>query len=728
MTIRELEPFAYGYYNSKSENISMRIAEGIYTLCECYPLTIDTDVGLIALDYFNGGVVTDLAVYFDFGSGINVRRDVFERYEEQYPELKEEIETYKNYFDEVATDGSFRKTWSDKENALYWVESFSSGDWIGHSNPDFGKIVRLGTSGIRAEVENYSKNHPEKEEFYRASLLVLDAIDLVAERFKEKALELADLNDEHKPLYLRIAEALNTVPKLPATDFFTACQSFYLLYTLDGKDSPGCFDQYMIDYYRKSDPEDAREILEKMWLGFLKVRAWNLCISGSDKDWNDLTNELTYLILDVAEKYKFVTPNLTMRVHRNTPDKLLKRAAEVIGSGVCMPVLYNDEVVCPALEALGIPPEDSHLYVMNGCNQIDIFGKSHMGLEDGEVCLLKCLEFALSRGKCLVKNQVVSIDTGDPAEFKTYEDLWEAYKKQVEYITGVCVDVANKYQKHLSLNAPNPLRTMFIEGCLEKGVDYKAGGPLYNQGQILIEAMSDTADSFACIKHFVFDTGKYTMSQVAEALEKNYEGYEEMFEDFRKYPKKFGNDIEEVDNIAGELFSHFASVLSSHTTFRSGNTGIYGPGMSTFDRTGRYGMALGASANGRKARDITIADSIGPVPGRDVKGPTAVIKSALKYDQKLAKSGFVLQLKFDREMFMTENGINGFVALVKAYFKNGGQQLTVTVVNPDELIDAQNRPELYGHLIVRVGGYSDYFIYLPKDLQDNIIARTTHLF
>ena len=726
MAIQNIEPFAYGYANCKSDSVSMKIASGMYEICRSIPLTLNPKHGFAGVSFAKSGNVGSRALYYLFGRGIVGKGGRFERQISLHPELAEELKELQMKTKDAITENIINSLITPEEDGYIRTRSLWGGGWGGHSNPDYGLLLKLGTNGLREKIAVCRKDHPEASEWYDASVLVLDGIDLLADRYRELALSLMETAPDNKEVYSRIANALAIVPKNPACDFMTACQSFYLVFSFDGIDSPGAFDQYMIDYYRMTEKEEARRILEDLWNMFQRTRAWNLCISGSDENWNDLTNELSYEILDVAAKYKFNTPNITMRCHRNTPKELLKKAAEVIATGIGMPALYNDEVVCPALEALGIPTCDSHLYAMNGCNQFDIQGKSHMGLEDGEVCLLKCLEYALFDGKCLLCDDYIGLRTGDASTFTTFDQVMDAYKKQVEKATEITIGLANRSQKVYSEHAPNPLRSCLIQGCLEKGKDYKSGGPIYNHGQILTEGLADTADSLAAIKHFVFDTKEYDMATLLAALKADFVGYEEMQAKLRSYNQKFGNDEAECDNIAVEIHEHFFKELMKYRTFRDSENGIYGGGLSTFMRAPGYGINCGASANGRKARDGNIADSIGPTPGMDKNGPTAVLKSTLNFDQKLAKSGFVLQLKFDKKVFASPAGQEAFLSLVDTYFSNGGQQLSINVLSAEDLIEAQKHPENFPNLVVRVGGYSDLFRNLGTELQNNIIARTLH--
>jgi formate C-acetyltransferase len=264
------------------------------------------------------------------------------------------------------------------------------------------------------------------------------------------------------------------------------------------------------------------------------------------------------------------------------------------------------------------------------------------------------------------------------------------------------------------------LRSCLIEGCLEKGRDYRNGGPVYNHGQILAEGIADTGDSLYAIKKLVYDEKKYTMSELVEALHADFVGYDKLYHDF-KCCDKFGNDIEEVDVITTRALNRFFTVLKRNNTYRGG---VFTGGCSTFNRAAGYGMKTAALPNGKRKGEPLLADSIAATPGRDVNGPTAHIKSVLRYHHTDACSGFVFQNKFEKKMFNSEKGRASFIALAKAFFAGGGQQYTITVVSPEDLVDAKKHPENHRNLIVRVGGYSDYFVNLSDELQNNVIERT----
>ncbi len=692
--------FAEGFLR-ETGTISEKIAAGLLTAAAGMPLDF-TQNGLFA-----SAEMRLLPVTTKFDAGLIVDH-------ERVPEeLRRELAPWETgrLIDATRTDEE-RKAEREK---LCW-----GGGWGGHANPAYDMLLSLGTAGLRERIALYEKLNPGREVFYRGLKTALDALDLLAARASREAAEKAgEAEGEEKENLLRLSRALARAPKLPAGDFHEAAAAFWLVFTFDGIDSPGRFDQFMFPAYQRSDPGDARRVMKALWEEFFRTRTWNLCLSGSDENWRDETNDLTYMILEIAAEAKYNTPNVTLRVHRNTPDKLYKAAAKTLATGIGMPALYNDETVVPALEALGIPAVDAHRYCMNGCNQIDIMGKSHMGLEDGEVSLIKCLELALCGGKSLLTGERLGPET--PLSFESFDEVMDAYKKQVEHASDLAIAMANKAQEVRGLRAPNPLRSNLIMGCVEKGADYRAGGPLYNHGQILTEGLADAADALAAIRHLVFEKKEISMERLLRAIRTDFEGEEVLRQKLRS-DVKFGNDDDRTDLVAGEIYEHFFRYLLTKRTWRGG---IYGGGLSTFNRTAAYGSQTGASANGRKNRDPLLADSLGAEPGCDVKGPTAALLSAAKYDQTLAKSGLVMNIKFDKSLFVTERGEENFIRLWKTYFEKGGQQLSVNVVSRDELLDAKEHPELHRDLIVRVGGFSEYFWKLPEELQDNVIERSS---
>lgn len=714
--IAKIDPFLYGYFLNEKLEHGERV--GLALLYAAKNIEISFSRRLLPetafeTKYSTSGYSPSEGLWFNIENIIKLSQ--------KFPEHKDTLNYYINelkLFKDRAKPLLCETTEKLNRSGAHW-----GGGWGGHSNPDYGRIVNSGTDSIRTIITENSGKNPDEAWFYRSCSYALDAMDIIGDRYRISALETAEKceNSDDKAFLMRMAKAFETVPKKAAYDFFSAMCSFMLVFTLDGSDSPGRFDQFMFHAYSKTQNKDEiADLLDRLWDYFHEHRSWNLCISGSDENGNDESNELTYEILAMVRKKGYQTPNLTCRVHKNTPEKLWNDIADTLALGTGLPALYNDDVVCTALEKIGIPPEDSHNYCMNGCNQIDIFGKSHMGLEDGEVVFAKCLEYALHNGIDAMNGEKVSVQTGDPVGFTAYEQLERAFMNQLEYVTYNACSSANGYQHMRGLFEPHPLRSCLIEGCLENGRDYRNGGPIYNHGQILAEGIADTGDSLYAVKKLVFDEKKYTMTELIDALDSNFEGYEKLHHDFMSC-ENFGNDIPEVDLITARVINRFLTVLKRNNTYRGG---MFTGGCSTFNRAADYGKRIAALPNGKLKGEPMLADSIAATPGRDTNGPTAQIKSVLNFNHTDACSGFVFQNKFDKKLFNSEKGKASFIALAKTFFAGGGQQYTVTVVSPEDLADAKENPERHRNLIVRVGGYSDYFINLSKELQDNVIERT----
>ncbi len=716
MNIKHIEPFAWGYIHAGRENKDYRIANGMRVFADELEVNINTG------NWFQSplGAFGNQAVKYNRADGIDLNEGIKNRNAANLTELSdlEELNFYFDYFrpyETVRIISKYRTPLQEKLeiNKCCWAAGG------GHSNPDYEMILRIGTNGIREKIERFRKVHTDKQDFYDALVLVVETLETVADKYRAKALEMIGTAEgEDKLLAERLADAFSNIPRNKPRNFFEACQFFWLSFSLMDIDSPGLFDYALGAYY--TDSEFDYKCLEQLWELFHNTRTWNTCIGRSDEFGNDYTNALTYAVLRVAKDKKYNTPNITMRVNKNTPKELWDLALDTLATGIGMPAIYNDLSVCTALESIGIPPSDAHLYCMNGCNQIDIYGKSHMGLEDGEISVIKALEFALFRGVCQFSMEKLAPDTGDPEKFETFEDLMNAYKAQIEYMADYITETSNKAQEVFATDAPNPWKSIMVQGCIEKGLDYKNRGPIYGHGQVLTEGLPDTADSLAAIKHFVYDTKKYTMKQLISALSSNFEGYDELYKDFAGYDK-FGNDVEEVDAIYAEITDHVYRYFRTKNTFRGGTFGV---GCSTFHRAPNYGFHVGALPNGKKRGEKLLADSIGATPGKDTNGPTALLKSVMCCNQFLATSGNVLQMKFAKSQFGTPSGKAGFTAIAETYFSNGGQTLQINVLSREELLDAQKHPENYKNLIVRVGGFSEYFTRLAEPLQDNIIKRT----
>jgi pyruvate-formate lyase len=715
------DPFGRAFVENHDKTISEQVAYGLLEASKYRTITFADNCMLPTISAMpeNG------ASFYTASTGIGVDCAMYDRLAQANPEHKDDILAIKEYMYKASTGyRSSGQCLTGYEQRLISAKAFWAGSWIGHANPDYDRVLHLGTDGIRALIEECRAKNPGKDWFYDAAKITMDAVDVIGDRIVEMAKENAAVEADavKKAEWERIADCFTKIPRKPAYDMYSAVQMFWLFFTFDSIDSPGRMDQCFIDYYDKDKHEEAEEMITRMLEAIHNVRAWNLCISGSDENWNDETNEISYIILKKVTELKYQTPNLTMRVHRNTPEKLWKMAAECLATGIGLPAIYNDEVVCPALEAIGIPPCDSHDYCMNGCNQIDIMGKSHMGLEDGEINLGKVLELTLHNGVdfCVDPPEIIARRFGNPCDCKTFDEFLALFYKMLDHITDLTVTVANRFQEAYAAFAPNPLRSCTIQGCLEKGLDYKNGGPLYGHGQILLEGIADTADSMWAIKTLVYDQKKYTMEELIKALQDNFEGHETLHRDFASCDK-FGNDIEECDELCAEIVDHVFRYLKTKKTFRGG---VYTGGCSPFNRAADYGIHVGALPNGKRRGEANYADSIAATPGCDTNGPTAAIKSMMHYRQKEAGSGFVAQMKFSRSVFCTEEGMNAFISLAKTYFENGGQQLSINVVDRATLLAAKAEPEKYKNLIVRVGGYSDYFYNLSDELKQNVIDRS----
>ena len=714
------EFFARAFLENRDREIIERIGLGMKAAAEHQEILFSEKSMLPGVETF----ARDSSFGYVFSDGVAEDPDRRQAILAAYPEQEAELREIRAAMEPFVTQRQVMEAMTPRDLRLSELKACWGGEWGGHGNPDYGRLLHLGTNGIRALIEACRAENPGKDGFYNACADAMDALDILGRRARETALARAQAEGDpgKKAEWLRIAGDFLHIPMEPAWDMHSATQLLWLFFTQDGRDSPGRYDQFMIDFYRAGSAAEGEEMVRRFLEAMHEVRGWNVCLSGSDENGNDESNELTYVMLEQVKRMGYQTPNLTLRVHRGTPEAVWKAAADCLGTGIGLPAVYNDEVVCAALEKIGIPPRDSHDYCMNGCNQIDIMGKSHMGLEDGEVNLGKALEYALHNGYDYSTGgvRIVAGPYGDPRDCASFGDFLALYYRYLDELTDAAVRMANAAQARRAVFGPNPLRSCLHEGCLEKGRDYRNGGPLYGHGQILAEGIADTADSLHAVRRLVYREKKYTMDELVRALETDFEGRETLRRDLMNC-EKFGNDIEDVDTLCAAVTDHFFAFLKTRRTFRGG---VYTGGCSPFSRAASNGMHTAALPNGRRSGESRYADSIAATPGNDVHGPTAAVRSMLRYSQTEACSGFVTQMKFDKTLFNSGSGRAAFIALAKTYFAHGGQQLSVNVLDRAALLEAQKHPERYRNLIVRVGGYSDYFCNLTPELQQNVIDRS----
>lgn len=444
----------------------------------------------------------------------------------------------------------------------------------------------------------------------------------------------------------------------------------------------------------------------------------NCIVGGQNSDGSDATNELSYLFIDIMHDMKLIMPTLAARVHKNTPESFYDKIAEVLRYGQGEPMIYNDETIIPGFIDMGIPLEAARDYTNDGCWETLIPGKSHFSY--AHVMNLRCLEWVLNRGVSMHNKSKEGLDTGDPTMFKDWDEFYEAYKKQMyEQIDFHCKRRLANFGLSYMI-APDPLMSSIMLDCVEKGRDLSQDGARYLFHLILITGLSNTVDSLAVIKKLVYEEKSVTMDELIMALQDNWSGHERLRARVLNRIPKFGNDDDYVDNIAVKLMKDFEDRVDEWR--RKQDTMMFPAGIGTFENYAALGREIGASPDGRYFGDA-LASNYSPSAGADVEGPTAVIKSITKPELLKYYCGCPLDIAVNSNEYEGEAGIERLKGLIKSFCELGGQILTITSTNVEDLKDAKIHPENHRDLRVRMGGLSAYFIAMSPMQQDNIIKR-----
>ncbi len=594
----------------------------------------------------------------------------------------------------------------------------------------------------------------DKKAQLNAMEICCDAIMILGERYAAYARELAEKETDEirKQELLQIAANCDVVPAHAPKTFWQAIQMYWFVHLgvtteLNPWDaySPGRLDQHLNPFYQKDtedgilDDEKALELLECLWVKFNNQPAppkvgitlkesgtytdfANLNTGGITPDGENGVNEVSYLILDCMDEMKLLQPSSNVQISKKTPTKFLKRACEISRKGWGQPAFYNTEAIIQELLNAGKSIEDARRGGTSGCVETGAFGNEAYILT-GYFNLPKILELTLYNGYDIVSKKQIGIPLGYAKDFKSYDELYEAYKKQVEHLIDIKIEGSNIIEKIYAEYMPAPFLSIITNDCISRGKDYNAGGARYNTNYIQGVGIGTITDSLAAIKYNVFDEKKFTMEELIEALEHNFEGYDMIANLVRNKTPKYGNDDDYADNIMKDVFNFYQKTVTGRPNMKGGT---YRVNMLPTTCHVYFGEVMNSSPNGRLAQK-PVSEGISPEKGADVNGPTAVIKSCSKMDH-LRTGGTLLNQKFTPSVVKGEEGLDNMANLVRAYFNMDGHHIQFNVIDRETLIRAQQNPDEYKDLIVRVAGYSDHFRNLSKALQDEIIERTEQSF
>lgn len=592
-----------------------------------------------------------------------------------------------------------------------------------------------------------------RQEELKAMAIAAEALIRYARRYAELARQAAagEADLQRKSELLRIAVVCEWVPAHAPRDFWEALQYYWFVHLGVTKElntwdafSPGRLDQHLEPFYRRGlesgalTRDQAEELLHCLWIKFNNQPAppkvgvtaaesgtytdfAQINLGGVRPDGSDGVNEVSYLLLDVVEEMRLLQPSASLQVSKKNPDRFVKRAARIIRTGYGQPSLFNAEAVQQEMTGKGKSLLDARAGGTSGCVETGAFGKENYALT-GYFNLPKVLELTLNNGYDPRTQQQLGPQTGDPAGFASFEDLFSAFRRQLEYFIDVKIRGNQVIERLYATYMPAPFLSLLIDDCIQKGMDYNAGGARYNTSYIQGVGIGTITDALSALKTHVFEQGTLSMSELLAILAADFQGAERQRLLLMNRTPRYGNDDPAADAIMQRVFWAYHDTVTGRPNTRGGK---YAIDMLPTTCHVYFGSVLGATPDGRLAGK-PVSEGISPVQGADRHGPTAVLKSAARMDH-LATGGTLLNQKFTPALLNDEAGLDSLVQLVRTYFKLDGHHIQFNVVDVDTLRAAQANPAEHRDLIVRVAGYSDYFCDLSQSLQDEIIARTEHL-
>jgi len=589
-----------------------------------------------------------------------------------------------------------------------------------HSIANYGRVVREGLDEYARRIDRrlraaQASHDTRRVCFYKAMHDVLAGI----RSFHSRSLDSISAGPSG-PQQQRLMSALSHVPFGPAGTFYEALVAANFIFYIDGCDSMGRFDQDLGELYEadlaagRVDAEEGSRLVRLMWENIDATGGWNVAIGGSNPDGSPAYNALTLACLDAAKSIR--RPNLALRIRQDMPEHAFDAALDTIGTGCGIPALYNDDAYRDSLHAahLGIAPEDLADYAFGGCTETMVHGTSNVGSLDAGINLLQVLSQTL--GEALPRRT----SRGTMRGAATFDELLRAYRSALRHAIRRLTDSVSLDQKTKARWQPQPIRSLLIDDCIDNGREYNAGGARYNWSVINIGGLGNVVDSLAAVRELVYEKGELDGADLLDALNDNFAGRGALLKRVERCPR-FGNDDPAADEMAAELSKFIFSELIKRVPWRGGR---FLPACLMFVTYAEAGEPVMATPDGRAAGS-PIADSAGPVQGRDQSGPTAMIRSVTRLAQRLAPGTLVVNARFSAHFF-SGRGREALKSLIRTYFRLGGMQIQINVVDQEKLKDAIAHPERHRDLIVRIGGYSEYFTSLTPALQLSVLERTEH--
>ncbi|WMJ78125.1 MULTISPECIES: glycyl radical protein [unclassified Sedimentibacter] len=630
---------------------------------------------------------------------------------------------------------------------------------VGEITPDYQDVLfKKGFGGILKEAKIHmmelnpaSADDMKKIEFYKSVILTSEGIISYANRYAEKASQLAEKEKSgaRKNELLKISQICKNVPENPPETFYEAIQ--FVWFTQVGgilSENPlalniGRFDQFMYPYYKHDidegimSKEEIQELIEAFWL---KLSEWvwtisantaeffagynqfqNLTVGGKTREGKDATNDLSYMALKATEEIKTHQPGLSVRIHQDSPREFVDAVTHLVSKGTGFPAIHSDQAGYQMLINAGYEPEDARDWNNCGC-VVPHFRKTGEWTSAANINFTAALEFALNRGFSRIIGEKIGLDEKDPGLFKSYQDVENAFYKQFDNLikhSVISTIVAQKLHKQL---VPRPFLSSCMENCLKDGVDLVDAGAKYNIGPVLTGiGLAVTSNSLAVIKKLVFEDNITDIKTLADALNANWEGYEELRQMALNVPK-YGNDVDYVDDIAIKMANYYYKECHKYKDINGNNFITAFMGISNYLPTGKV---VGATPCGRRAKE-PLSEGVSPFAGSDTSTPLAAMRSAAKLNQDVHSGGTLLNLRLSQDLVNTKRGQSNLGSMIQTFFSLGAFHVQFNTISTETLIKAQEHPENYKDLLVRVAGYSTQFVNLSKSMQDAIIARTSH--